>query len=243
MYLGGIFFTLGIGFLIYLGLIEYHTMLEKSGLKPLKALNYCAAAAVIIAAYLGNLQLLTIIIILFFIILFIFLIFNYTKHDLKDLFYTFSGLVYVAFLFSYLIIIRLHLHKGLMFLILIIACVWVNDSAAYFVGSYLGKNKLCPEISPNKTVEGSVGGIIGALIVAFIGGLILDFNFIHSLVIGLVTGILGQFGDLAESILKRYFKIKDSGNFMPGHGGVLDRFDSILFTVPLLYYYLLLFMN
>lgn len=110
-----------------------------------------------------------------------------------------------------------------------------TDIGAYFIGSLIGKNKLAPSLSPNKTVEGSIGGIISALIIAAIYLNFFDFH--HSdgimLVVAGVLSVTGQFGDLLESSLKRHFGVKDSGNILPGHGGILDRFDSALFTLSM----------
>ncbi|MCL5991400.1 MAG: phosphatidate cytidylyltransferase [Bacteroidetes bacterium] len=122
--------------------------------------------------------------------------------------------------------------------------VWVSDSTAYFIGVKFGKNKLFPRISPKKSWEGAVAGFIGAII-GFAGAsalLIPKFPMIHTIIIGAIIGIIGQVGDLAESLLKRDVGIKDSSAILPGHGGVLDRFDSILFVAPAVYLYLLLFL-
>lgn len=119
---------------------------------------------------------------------------------------------------------------------------WLADSAAYFAGSYFGKHKLCPNISPNKTIEGAVGGIlIGTLSALLIGAI---FKLIYGevtiyygvlLLIGFVNSVVSIFGDLLFSIIKRSCKIKDFGSIMPGHGGLLDRFDSVIFCIPVIY--------
>jgi phosphatidate cytidylyltransferase len=115
---------------------------------------------------------------------------------------------------------------------------WVNDTAAYFVGKFLGRRRLVPSLSPGKTLEGAVGGILGSLLVA------IGFIFIYPslpllplLVLGLLVGVAAQVGDLVESVFKRQVGVKDAGNLIPGHGGMLDRLDSMLFTAPLVYYY------
>ncbi|KGM44787.1 phosphatidate cytidylyltransferase, partial [Neobacillus niacini] len=110
---------------------------------------------------------------------------------------------------------------------------------AYFVGKATGRTKLWPEISPNKTVEGSLGGVVCALIVAVLFSLLTDINanLLSLLVITAVLSIFGQIGDLVQSAFKRHFGVKDSGNILPGHGGILDRFDSLLFVLPLLHFF------
>lgn len=134
-------------------------------------------------------------------------------------------------------------NHGLFFMILALCGAWLADSGAYFSGTFFGKHKLCPNISPKKTIEGLIGGTItNAILFVIIGliysnyqaneGLITNFNYIYLAIIGMACSLLGLLGDLSASLLKRQCQIKDYGNIMPGHGGVLDRFDSVLFVVP-----------
>ncbi|MGP7817473.1 phosphatidate cytidylyltransferase [Niallia sp. 01092] len=114
--------------------------------------------------------------------------------------------------------------------------IWATDSGAYFIGRAFGRRKLWPEISPNKTVEGAIGGIVCAVVVSV---LFSAFGYIEWYIIAFITIILsafGQIGDLVESALKRHYEVKDSGKLLPGHGGILDRFDSLLFVWPLLFF-------
>ncbi|GKV67831.1 phosphatidate cytidylyltransferase [Sporosarcina sp. NCCP-2716] len=126
---------------------------------------------------------------------------------------------------------------GLIFIIYALVVVWTTDSGAYFVGRKLGKTKLWPDISPNKTVEGFVGGIISAVIFVLIFQLIEPITSSYLILIGMtiLASIVGQLGDLVESAFKRTYNVKDSGKLLPGHGGILDRFDSLLFVLPLLH--------
>lgn len=129
--------------------------------------------------------------------------------------------------------------RALLFLLL---CVWICDSAAYYVGSTLGRRKLAPAISPNKTVEGSIGGAVGAVGAAV---LLKTLNLVPWSITfvfgaGLAIALLAQVGDLAESMVKRDAGVKDSGSLIPGHGGIMDRVDALLFTVPVFYYVLLM---
>ena len=119
--------------------------------------------------------------------------------------------------------------------------VWATDIGAYLFGRQFGQNKLLPKVSPNKTIEGSVGGILSAIIVALIFGLInhgvyAPHNFFWLLICTILFSIFGQFGDLVESAIKRHFGVKDSGNLIPGHGGVLDRCDSWIFVFPIMHF-------
>jgi len=126
---------------------------------------------------------------------------------------------------------------------------WSADAFAYITGTLFGKTKLLPHISPNKTVEGSLGGIAGSMIVGVAIAYLLnmfnpiDLVFYHYIIISLLCGIVAQIGDLSASSIKRFCRIKDFGNILPGHGGILDRFDSVIFTVPMVYAYYLFFLS
>lgn len=122
-------------------------------------------------------------------------------------------------------------------ILMLLAMIWMSDTGAYFAGRAFGKNKLAPNVSPNKTIEGAVGGLVGTLSAAFVVKfLLLDFlAVIDVVVIGLVANVLGQTGDLCESLFKRSVKVKDSGTIIYGHGGMLDRVDAVLFAAPWVY--------
>jgi phosphatidate cytidylyltransferase len=127
-------------------------------------------------------------------------------------------------------------------LVLLMAIIMAADSAAFFAGTFLGRHKLAPSISPGKTVEGAVaalfGGILGALAVRALG--LPELPLAHAVGLGLLVAAVGTAGDLAESLLKRWAGVKDSGRLFPGHGGMLDRLDSLLFGAPVLYYYFII---
>ncbi|MTD30246.1 phosphatidate cytidylyltransferase [Planomicrobium sp. YIM 101495] len=145
------------------------------------------------------------------------------------------GVLYIGIGFLYLIETR---DVHLAFLVYALLVVWSTDSGAYFTGRKIGKRKLWPEISPNKTVEGFLGGIVWAIAVALIFNYFVDLEkpIILLVLVTILASIFGQMGDLVESALKRHFNVKDSGTILPGHGGMLDRFDSILFVMPLLHF-------
>ena len=138
---------------------------------------------------------------------------------------------------------------GICYIVLCLAGAWLGDSGAYFVGTFFGKKKLCPEISPKKTVEGAVGGVITVGIVfavyAFFYHMVqgyrgyeFEVNYIYLILMGCICGVLGIIGDLSASLIKRQCDIKDFGNIMPGHGGLMDRFDSVLFVAPFMLFVL-----
>jgi phosphatidate cytidylyltransferase len=152
------------------------------------------------------------------------------------------GLVYVPWFLGHLVLIRL-LEHGPEWIFLLAMITWGTDSGGLFVGKIIGRKKLAPAISPNKTIEGAVGGVflgIGMAILAHYWFLRF-FPLKEVIVLALVLSIAGQIGDLVESMFKRANQVKDSGSLLPGHGGVLDKIDSFIFTIPLLYYYLTYF--
>lgn len=132
---------------------------------------------------------------------------------------------------------------GIYLILYVLFCAWFGDSGAYFVGTFLGKHKLCPNVSPKKTVEGLIGGILSVGVFVFLETLIFNLfifgeaqiNYIPVVIIGMIASAFGVLGDLSASVIKREFDVKDFGNIMPGHGGVLDRFDSVLFVAPFVY--------
>lgn len=131
-----------------------------------------------------------------------------------------------------------HGDQGAWLMQFVALCVWATDTFAYFVGRGLGRHKLAPNLSPKKTIEGAIGGFIGAALIGAAAGFWIHLPLKDGIVIGAMAGIVGPIGDLFESALKREIGIKDFGTVIPGHGGALDRFDSLLFVAPLAYLYL-----
>ncbi|KRM55698.1 phosphatidate cytidylyltransferase [Lacticaseibacillus sharpeae] len=158
------------------------------------------------------------------------------KTTFDDIGVTALSIIYIGTGFHYLAAVRNS--KGLVLLMFALLIVWLTDSGAYIFGRAFGKHKLWPAISPNKTWEGSIGGVVVALIFAAIYTYFfpLGHKLITVLAVALFMSIWGQLGDLVESALKRYYGVKDSGKILPGHGGILDRFDSLLFVLPLLHW-------
>jgi phosphatidate cytidylyltransferase len=127
---------------------------------------------------------------------------------------------------------------GAWLVIMLMVVTWGMDTAAYAVGKTMGRHKLCPTISPGKTVEGAVAALVAAMALSAALGYWLRLPLAHAVILGAMIGIVGQIGDLFESMLKRRAGVKDSGSLLPGHGGLLDRFDSLLFAAPLAFFYL-----
>src|SRR5690625_4805594 len=124
-------------------------------------------------------------------------------------------------------------HVGLAYFLFVLFNIWATDSGAYFIGRSLGRRKLWPDISPNKTIGGAVGGVLSAVVIALIFQLVYPlFSLFTAALIAVIASLFGQMGDLVESALKRHYDVKDSGQLLPGHGGVLDRFDSMIFVLP-----------
>jgi phosphatidate cytidylyltransferase len=148
------------------------------------------------------------------------------------------GLLYIPLLMSYLVLLR-DLDHGVKWIFLLLIIVMAGDTAAFYVGSTLGKRKLYPIVSPKKSVEGMIGGLAGSCVGTLIAGATFfpELTVAGAIATALIVGLLGQLGDLFESLLKRSFGVKDSGNIFPGHGGMLDRLDSVLFAAPSLYIY------
>lgn len=170
-------------------------------------------------------------------------IFNITERKIEDAMATMLGIVYVIF-FSYHVVLVDQAGEYSILIWLVLISAFCTDIFAYFTGFLFGRHKLAPNLSPKKTIEGAIGGTLGSLIACGVFGYILVPRiWVHCLIIGLIGGLLSQCGDLTASAYKRKMGIKDYGNLIPGHGGIMDRFDSVLFTAPVVYYYIVLVLN
>ena len=178
----------------------------------------------------------------FLIILMFVYVLSYPKYDAKQLMAAFFGMFYVGVMLSYVYQIRT-LNNGLYLAFLVFLCSWGCDTCAYCVGVLIGKHKMAPKLSPKKSIEGAVGGVLGsALLTALycfifrgkmnIGG----EEIIILAIIAAVAGLISMIGDLCASAIKRNYDIKDYGHLIPGHGGILDRFDSMIIIAPIIYY-------
>ncbi|MGZ4162405.1 MAG: phosphatidate cytidylyltransferase [Tumebacillaceae bacterium] len=165
------------------------------------------------------------------------------RYTFQDVSYLFVGTLYVSLPFHYALLLRGMPTHGLAYFLFLLIAMWTTDTFAYFVGRAVKGPKLWPAISPNKTVSGSVGGVVGAVVFGLIFAEILGVSMAPWMLLAAILSVLGQLGDFVESGLKRSLDVKDSGAILPGHGGVLDRFDSFLFTAPLAYYVIMSFLS
>ncbi|OWZ84266.1 phosphatidate cytidylyltransferase [Natranaerobius trueperi] len=171
----------------------------------------------------------------------IYILFTYPQNNFNTFGGTITAIIYLSWIFGFTLAIRT-MDGGFFAIVYLLLIIWGTDSGAYFIGLKFGKNKLVPHISPKKSVEGAFGGILIAAIFSLIFFNLIGVNILTSLIIGVLISVLAQIGDLFESSFKRIAQIKDSGNILPGHGGILDRFDSFFFAVPF-YFFILRLIN
>ena len=183
---------------------------------------------------------------IFAVSIFAYMVISKLNRNVKDIAVTVMSIIYIPTLFSFMKRV-LMMENGRILIWYVVLGAFASDTFAYFIGCKFGKRKLCPTVSPNKSVEGSIGGIAGVVIsftiLTIIGNTYFNFNMnlVYWILIAIVASIVGQMGDLTESAIKRYIGIKDFGNLMPGHGGVLDRFDSLMFVAPIVYIFIKLY--
>lgn len=182
------------------------------------------------------------------LILFAITLLNTKKVSPNQLSITFTMSVLLTIGFSSLILLLDYGdNHGMLYFLLACNCAWVTDAGAYFIGSFFGKHKMAPDISPKKTIEGAIGGIVCSTIVSFVICFLyqkvvgVSISIIAVLIITPIFSVAGMMGDLMASYIKRNCNIKDYGNILPGHGGVLDRFDSLLITAPMFYVFIQMF--
>lgn len=248
LFLGGIYLKILTMILALLGTYEFYKVLK---VKKINTINYVGYALCLIY-YLTigsniNYKLTFFILILALLLLLCIPIID-LDYNFLDVAATLLGFLYISVFFSFITLTSMKKYGEFLVWIIFISS-WLCDTAAYYSGRYLGKHKLCPKISPKKTIEGSIGGLLGSIFGCFIFGIIIfkyggvKIPIYHYIIIGLLSGILGQFGDLVASSIKRYVDVKDYSNLIPGHGGILDRFDSILFSSVVVFYYLTFILN
>ncbi len=265
--LGGWYFAIGIAIIVFLGQLEYFRMVERKGIEPSKKITLILSQALLISSTFLKPHLIDAIFPLAGAIICFYLLFRPKMATIADISTSVLGLFYGGYLPSYWIRLRVgladydssnlplmgyfptswqdpsHFPFALTLTFLVMACIWAADIGAYFMGKSFGKTKLS-QISPKKTVEGAIFGFLGSSIVAELGAWYFHWESwaLTGLLLGLLIGVTSLLGDLIESVMKRDAGMKDSGELIPGHGGILDRTDSYVFTAPLVYYFVTLLM-
>lgn len=209
--------------------------------KCLTVLGYAANFVLLAGLMTGYTEPALIVSIMIFMISTVYL---HGKTDFKKIYST-AFITFYAVIFLNAVV-KLNSGFGIFAVLPIFACAWMTDVGAYFAGYFFGKHKLIPRVSPKKTVEGAVGGVVSAVLSCLLYAFIVKTAFHADLMgygqyalLGLITSVPAQFGDLAASVIKRECDIKDFGTIFPGHGGILDRFDSVIFIAPIVYYFML----
>lgn len=228
-----------------IGLYEFLS-LEKLDFRIMSAITYIFTVAFFVFLGIFQDKYTFHLISIYIIVLAIIYVLKYPEFEPKEFKSVVFAFLYIAFMFSFVYRIRT-LNQGEFYVWLVFIAAWGTDTMAYLTGMFFGKNKLSPVLSPKKSVEGAIGGIVGSMILTLIYMTVVinvfanqfTVNRILILLCGIIavglSSVVSQFGDLFASAFKRYHDIKDYGNILPGHGGVLDRFDSVLFTAPLIY--------
>jgi len=222
-----------------LSLYEFYRLCFQTSLQPLAlGIAVTGCVALIVSPHEPSLRQPGLLLALFGMLSIPLLVRTPLQESLKDGAVTLTGMLYVGLALSYLVLIRL-LPQGEWLLLFLLVVTWAADTGAYYVGTLYGRWALAPRISPKKTVEGLAGGLFGAMIIAYAARWWFwpDLSTLDCLALAVLLTFVGVWGDLVESAIKRSVGVKDSGGLLPGHGGMLDRLDSLLFTAPAFYYY------
>ncbi len=238
-----------------LGLVEFFKLMEKGGFKPKKRVATLVGGiiyAIITLFSFGSFVTFEYLLFIFplLVLLVVLELFRRSDYPVTNFAFSIMGILYVVIPLSMLNFFTFNEEynetmelEGYSYLLLLAFFViqWANDTGAYISGKAFGKHKLFERISPNKTWEGAIGGMVFAVIAGFIFAYTTESNILHWVIISLLIVVFGTLGDLTESQIKRSVGVKDSGNILPGHGGILDRFDGVLFSAPFVLTYLHLF--
>ena len=251
---GGIAFLLLMLLVVIFGLTEYFLLVKQAGYASQPVVGTIAGIVLFLSIYVNGTQNgvlsnnLGTSAILSFILIPIFLyeiIAGRINRSIESTGITFLGAFFIPWALGHLILIRDFKPDGAIIVYFLFAVIWALDTGAYFFGRKFGKHKLAPSVSPKKTIEGLIGGVITGTLASWGFVVIVHFSLnktlfstTEAIIIGVIISLISQFSDLSESLLKRNANVKDSAQLLPGHGGILDRFDSFLFTAPLFYYYL-----
>lgn len=246
LYFGGKMLFLSCMLLSILGLIELFRVFKLANSR-LAYVGYLFTILYYIVIYIYKSSGILLVLIALTMLLLSFYVFSFPKFNIKQVSMIFFSIIYVAVTFSFIYLIREKTELGKYYVWLIFIASWGSDTFAYCSGLLFGKHKLSPILSPKKSIEGAVGGIIGAFALGTLYAYLVMYKFfeiditISSIRVGIACGlgaIISMIGDLTASAIKRDYGVKDYGNIIPGHGGILDRFDSVIFTAPALFFLL-----
>jgi phosphatidate cytidylyltransferase len=248
---GGIALLIMLSLAVYVGSKEYVEILKNKGFFPSLKIILLSDAIFAALAYFGRVDLVAFAFTLCAIMAFLWVLFKGRQPYIANVSTTILGFLYGGWFPLHLLFLRNlnaenHLgllklnmqNDGLGYVFLLFVAILLTDTGCYYFGMKFGKNKLAPVVSPKKTIEGAIGGAFLAVLGSLVVGYFINLPVIHSLIAGLLITAFAQLGDLSESLIKRDAGVKDSGSSLPGHGGFLDRTDSYVFTIPVLFYYL-----
>lgn len=247
LFLGGLYLRVGILVLSLLGMYEFYKVIKQKDIHAIAIVGYiiCILYYFIMGNNIEYKIMFSLLVLSIFILLCIPII--NIKYTFIDVAATLLGFIYVGIFFSFIVLVSNKVYGNYLVWLIFISA-WVCDTCAYYVGKKFGKVKLAPKISPKKTIEGSIGGFLGSIVACTIFGLFVQSKGINIpiynyIIIGALNGVFCQIGDLVASSIKRVVGVKDFSNLIPGHGGILDRFDSTLFSAVVVFYYLSFVLN
>ncbi len=238
--IGGIPLYIAETVLLILAIREFYKAFENKQIKPVYMLAYISIGYIAVKNVL-NIEDRYLGLVIFILFLYSTIYLLSLRRNIIDLAITYLGIFYVVFLVDFIVLTIDKIDNGRIYVWTIFIIAIATDTFAYFAGSMFGKHKLIPKISPKKTIEGSIGGILGSTLICVLFGKIMNLDLGLMIFIGSLGSIIAQIGDLFASAIKRYVGIKDYGTLIPGHGGILDRFDSIILVAPFVYYVITLF--
>ncbi len=228
-------------FILYFASKEYVKILNHKGFYPSLKMIYIAEALFAVIAYIQRFDMVAFALTACAIGTFMWVLFRGRQPYIANVATTVLGMIYCGWFPLHLLFLRnlesQRFDDGLGFVVLMFIAVLLTDTGCYYAGRHLGKHKLAPVISPNKTIEGAIGGAVCAVIGAMVIGLYIGLEWYMALLAGILCTVFAQIGDLSESLIKRDAGVKDSGDSLPGHGGFLDRCDSYILTIPVMYYF------
>jgi phosphatidate cytidylyltransferase len=240
VYLGGIWYALLLLIAVNLGIFEYYKVFKSQSLNLPVAFGFIGVTSLVGIIYFEQQLLFYPVLMILFVLLYMHALFFMEKFSISESALLLWGVIYLGGLAGYMLSLRM-LPDGAFYTYVLLFSVWIHDTLAYFIGIKWGVRKFAPLISPNKSVEGSLAGVLGLTAILFSTAILfpdyLTINPTQAALMGLGIAIFAQLGDLLESALKRQLKAKDSGSLIPGHGGILDRLDSLLLSAPFVYYY------